>query len=97
MLDSNDIHIERKTTFMFEFLADGGIDQIASILEGKYSLWFENARIGQSHSKSRAYIGRTYSAWVDCRHFISEFLLSISEADSTILLKTYLMKKCPNA
>lgn len=25
----NDIHIERGTTFMFEFLADGGVDQIA--------------------------------------------------------------------
>lgn len=25
----NDIHIERKTTFMFEFLADGGVENIA--------------------------------------------------------------------
>lgn len=28
----NDIHIERRTTFMFEFLADGGVDTIAAKL-----------------------------------------------------------------
>ncbi len=28
----NDLHIERRTTFMFEFLADGGVDAIASKL-----------------------------------------------------------------
>jgi hypothetical protein len=28
----NDIHIERRTTFMFEFLADGGVDRIATKL-----------------------------------------------------------------
>lgn len=28
----NDIHIQRQTRFMFEFLADGGVDKVANIL-----------------------------------------------------------------
>jgi len=28
----NDIHIERKTRFMFEFLSDGGLDEVSAVL-----------------------------------------------------------------
>jgi hypothetical protein len=44
----NDIHIERETNFMFEFLADGGVDRIAAKLnDANISFGFGGmARIG---------------------------------------------------
>ena len=84
----NDIHIERKTTFMFEFLADGGMDKIASKLsKANIPFGFGGiAKIGKLIPKAEHILAEHFRL-KSTAVILSRSFCHPSQADGTILFE----------